>query len=96
MIEFNREYSFTNDLGEFTINAKTIEHPTQYGNGMMLIMVPTILPELFSPHDLTHQYDIRYNDVRSAEDIHELAMRVLEQNYGVTEAESHDTENKEE
>lgn len=92
MIEFNRNYSFTNDFGDFTINFKTAEHPNPYGNGTFMFTTPISYPKQLTAFDLTESFDIRYNDVHSAEGVHELVMHVLRQRYGVTEADYNDIE----
>ena len=90
MIEFSRTYEFENEFGAWKFKVETGEHPTRYGNGMLLVITPIAYPEHFNSYDLTEQFDIRYNNIRSTDDIHELVMHVLEQSYGVTEADYND------
>lgn len=87
MIEFNRKYRFGNELGDFGLVVKTVEHPTPYGNGMLLSILPVETPADVCIYDLCSQYDIRYEKVGSVDDLHDLVMTVLWQDYGVAEAE---------
>lgn len=86
MIQFNKTYRFTNDLGEFAINAKTVEHPSGYGNGMLLCFAPVEYPKGMCVYDLCRSFDVRYERIASADDIHRMVMGQLEHDYGVTEA----------
>lgn len=87
MIQFNKTYRFTNDLGEFAVNAKTVEHPNDYGNGMLLCFAPVEHPSGVCAYDLCRSFDIRYERVESPDDIHRMVIGQLENDYGVTSVE---------
>ena len=87
MVEFNKTYKFTNCVGEFIVNAKTDDHPSEYGNGMVLLLSPIVCPKGVFAHDVHEMFDIRYNRVSTEKDIRELVMRIFDKKFGVTEDE---------
>jgi len=74
MIEYKERFRFTNDVGEFTVDAHTEEHPSGYGNGTMLVFDV----DSDFPVERKMLFDVRYSD----EDIADVARELLRQRFG--------------
>lgn len=74
MIEFKRDYEFTNDHGTFEAHAKTYEGHTGYGNDTSLAIE-------FESDTWQHVepllYDIRYAGIWTAEEVDEFVRQEL-------------------
>lgn len=81
MIDYLRLYQFENDLAKFSLLAETFEHPTDYGNGTLLVMDTKSDPKGFSSRN---SYDIRYEPVSTADDVDDIVLDLIENNYGVS------------
>lgn len=81
MIEYGRTFKFENDLAKFTVNAMTQEHPSNYGNGTLLVLDVESEPRL--PIEKRISFDIRYNDCSTWDDVHEIALQVIRERFGV-------------
>ena len=80
MIEYREFFRFTNDVGEFFIDAHTQEHPSGYGNGTLLRFDVISNPRGYGRDRL---FDIRYEPVADKFDVRRLVHHILKSDYGV-------------
>ena len=75
MIEYNEKFNFANDVGEFTVLARTEEHPSDYGNGTIL----RFDIESDYPCERRMLFDVRYAD----DDMASIARALLKDKFGI-------------
>lgn len=75
MIKYDKQFRFTNDVGDFIIHAYTQEHPSGYGNSTLLVF------DIDSDYPCERQrlFDVRYIDC----EIDFAVKRILADDYGV-------------
>ena len=79
MIEYSETFGFDNEVGHFTVHASTEEHPSDYGNGTMLVLDI----ESDFPCERRRCFDVRYEPVSSRENIASLARSVIYNEFGL-------------
>ena len=81
MIEFKRDYEFTNDHGIFEADAKTYGQDNGYGNGTSLeIRIHREGYGYIEPILL----DIRYTGIWTADEVDQLVRETLEERWGAS------------
>ena len=75
MIEYSETFEFENELGKFKVNAYTQEHPSNYGNGMLL----RFDIESDYPVERHRLFDIRYEQ----DDVAKIARQLIKQEFGI-------------
>ena len=75
MIEYKEQFHFTNDVGVFTVNAHTEEHPSDYGNGTLLRF--DITSDF--PCERVMFFDVRYE----GNDMADIVRKLLKNHFGV-------------
>ena len=75
MVEYMERFCFTNDVGEFVVCAHTEEHPSDYGNGTLLVLDV----ESDFPCERRQSFDVRY----SGNDMAAITRSLLKQLFGV-------------
>ena len=79
MVEYSEHFEFTNGVGAFAIDARTEEHPSDYGNGTLLVLDI----ESDFPCERRRLFDIRYEQVGGTEDVASIAREVIRNEFGV-------------
>ncbi len=75
MVDYRERFHFTNEFGEFTVEAHTEEHPSDYGNGALLVLDV----ESDFPCERRMLFDVRYEEG----DMPSIARRALKERFGV-------------
>ena len=75
MVDYREHFEFENEVGTFEIEAYTVEHPSDYGNGTLLRF------DIESDYPIPRYslFDVRYEH----EDMATLARRIIKENFGV-------------
>lgn len=75
MVDYREMFEFENDCGKFRVHAHAEEHPSDYGNGTLLVLDV----ESDFPCERRMLFDVRYEEG----DMPSIARRALRERFGV-------------